>query len=77
MDRRIPIVTRSGTAVCGRADIPADFAYAAAKALDEQQRLFASSNKTFSHNRYTVARTFSVPPHPGAERYYRERGYLE
>jgi len=77
VDRRIPTVTRSGTVVYGRADMPDDFAYAVAKALDEQQGLFAWSNNTFSYNRYTVGKAFGVPLHPGAERYYRERDYLE
>lgn len=77
VDRRIPTVARSGTVVYGRADMPADFAYAVARALDEQQGLFAWSNNTFSYNRHTVGRAFGVPLHPGAERYYRERGYLE
>lgn len=76
VERRIPTVTRTGTVVYGRADMPADFAYAVAKALDEQQGLLAWSNNTFSYNRHTVAKAFAVPLHPGAERYYRERGYI-
>ena len=36
--------------------MPDDFAYAVAKALDEQQDLFQWSNNTFSYNRYSVAR---------------------
>ena len=57
--------------------MPADFAYAVAGALDEQQGLFAWSHDTFPYNRHTVGRAFGVPLHPGAKRYYRERGYLE
>jgi TRAP transporter TAXI family solute receptor len=77
VDRTIPTVARSGTVVYTRADVPDDFAYVVAKALDEQQGLFAWSNNTFSYNRYTVGQAFGVPLHPGAERYYRERGYVE
>jgi uncharacterized protein len=76
VERRIPTVARSGTAVYTRADVPESFTYTVAKALDEQQGLFAWSNNTFSYNRYTVAKALGVPLHPGAERYYRERGYL-
>jgi TRAP-type uncharacterized transport system substrate-binding protein len=36
VDRRIPTIVRDGTAVCGRTDMPDDFAYTLAKALDEQ-----------------------------------------
>jgi uncharacterized protein len=77
IDRTIPTVARTGTVVYGRADMPADFAYAVAKALDEQQDLFQWSNNTFSYNRYRVGKAFGVPLHPGAERYYRERGYIK
>jgi TRAP transporter TAXI family solute receptor len=75
IERTIPTVARSGTVVYGRADMPDDFAYAVARALDEQQGLFAWSNNTFSYNRHTVGKAFGVPLHPGAARYYREKGY--
>jgi uncharacterized protein len=77
VDRIIPTVARTGTVIYGRSDMPDDFAYAVAKALDEQQDLFQWSNNTFSYNRYRVAKAFGVPLHPGAERYYRERGYIK
>ncbi len=77
VDRTIPTVARSGTVVYGRADMPDDFAYVVAKALDEQQDLFAWSNNTFSYNRFRVGKAFGVPLHPGAARYYREKGYVE
>jgi TRAP transporter TAXI family solute receptor len=77
VDRTIPTVARTGTVIYGRADMPEDFAYAVAKALDEQQDLFQWSNNTFSYNRFRVAKAFSVPLHPGAERYYREKGYMK
>jgi hypothetical protein len=76
IDRTIPTVARSGTVVYGRADVPDEFAYAVAKALDEQQDLFAWSNNTFSYNRFRVGKAFGVPLHPGAARYYREKGYI-
>jgi len=75
--RTIPTVGRSGTVVYGRADMPDGFAYAVARALDEHQDLLAWSNNTFSYNRYSVGKAFGVPLHPGAARYYRERGYIQ
>ena len=72
----IHTVARTGTAVYGRTDMPDDFAYLVAKALDEQQDLFQWTVGTYSYNRYRVAKAGDVPLHPGAERYYRERGYL-
>jgi hypothetical protein len=72
----IHTVARTGTAIYGRADMPEDFAYLVARALDEQQDLFEWSMGNFSYNRYRVAKVGDVPLHPGAARYYRERGYL-
>jgi uncharacterized protein len=72
----IHTVARSGTAIYGRADMPASFAYLLAKALDEQQDLFEWTTGNYSYNRYRVAKVGDVPLHPGASRYYRERGYL-
>ena len=72
----IHTVARTGTAIYGRADMPASFAYLVAKALDEQQDLFQWTVGNYSYNRTRVAKAGDVPLHPGAARYYRERGYL-
>ena len=59
--------------------MPDDFAYTLAKALDEHQDLFqwANSGMNFSYNWRTVWKAFDVPLHPGAAKYYRERGYMK
>lgn len=75
--RRIPTIARDGTVVFGRADMPDDFAYAVAKALDQRQGLLHWSHMSFSYNPQTVATLGQVPLHPGAARYYKERGYLK
>ncbi len=75
-DAPIHTVARTGTAVYGRADMPASFAYLVAKALDEQQDLFEWTLGQYSYNRTRVAKVGDVPLHPGAAKYYRERGYL-
>ncbi len=75
-DAPIHTVARTGTAIYGRVDMPASFAYLVAKALDEQQDLFEWTVGQYSYNRYRVAKAGDVPLHPGAARYYRERGYL-
>jgi uncharacterized protein len=56
--------------------MPASFAYLVAKALDEQQDLFEWTVGNYSYNRTRVAKAGDVPLHPGAAKYYRERGYL-
>ena len=77
VDRRIESVGRSGQAIFGRADMPDDFAYAVAKAMDEQQGLLKWALRPFSYNVHTVWKNGPVKLHPGAERYYREVGYLK
>jgi hypothetical protein len=77
IDHAIRTVARTGHSVYGRADMPDDFAYAVAKAMDEQQELLQWSHLNFSYNVHTVWKAFGVPLHPGAARYYKERGYLK
>ena len=75
--RRIPTVARDGTAVYGRDDMPDAFAYDVAKALDEQKGELQWSDMPFSYNPQNVWKNYDVPLHPGAAKYYRERGYMK
>ena len=75
--RRIPTVAREGTAIYARADLPDDFAYGVARALDERQALFRWSHIPFSYDPATVWKLGDVPLHPGAARYYKKRGYMK
>jgi TRAP transporter TAXI family solute receptor len=77
VDRPIKTVTSTGDAVYGRTDMPDDLAYAVAKAMDEHQDKLQWSNVNLSYNMHTVWRAFGVPLHPGAARYYKERGYRQ
>jgi TRAP transporter TAXI family solute receptor len=76
-DTPIPTVGLSGTSVYGRDDLPEGFVYDVAKALDERRDLIRWTNQPFSYDPMTVADGNSVPLHPGAAKYYRERGYLK
>jgi hypothetical protein len=75
--RPIPTVVRTGTVIYGRADMPDEFAYLVAKAMDEQQELLQWKHLNFSYNIHNVWKAYEVPLHPGAARYYRERGYVK
>ena len=75
--RPIPTVVRTGTVVYGRDDMPEDFAYMVAKAMDEQQELLQWKHLNFSYNVHNVWKAHDVPLHPGAARYYKERGYMK
>jgi len=77
IERPIPTVVRTGTVIYGRADMPDDFAYVVAKALDEQQQLLQWRHLNFSYNVHTVWNGFEVPLHRGAARYYKEKGYMK
>ena len=76
-NRSIPSVAKSGTVVYGRTDMPEDFAYTLAKALDEHQDLLQWTHMNWFYNRRTVWKAYGVPLHPGAEKYYREVGYMK
>jgi len=73
----IRTLVRSGTVIYTRADIPDDFAYAVAKAIDEQQDQLQWSHLQFSYNVHNVWKANEVPLHPGAARYYKGMGYMK
>ena len=77
VDRPIPTVARTGTVIYGRTDMSDEFAYTLAKAMDEHQDLLQWTHMNFSYNWHTVWKAFDVPLHPGAARYYKERGYMK
>jgi TRAP transporter TAXI family solute receptor len=77
VERPIPTLVRTGTVIYGRADMPEDFAYTVAKALDEQQKLLQWSQLNFSYNIHTVWKADEVPLHPGAARYYKEQRFMK
>ena len=77
VDHPIHTVGRSGHAVYGRADMPDAFAYTLAKAIDESHERLQWLNRAYRYDTRTVWKNGNVPLHPGAERYYREAGYLK
>jgi len=77
VDRPIQTVARSGEAVFARSDTPEQAAYDIAKAIDEHRSALRWYIRPYSYQPRTVTKNFSVPLHPGAERYYREKGYIQ
>ena len=57
--------------------MPDQFAYDVARALDESKHSLIFSILHFSYDPDLVWKAKDVPLHPGAERYYREKGYLK
>jgi TRAP-type uncharacterized transport system substrate-binding protein len=77
VDRPIPTVMRPNHFIYVRDDAPDSFAYAVAKALDEQRHLFREQAEAWYYDPATVAISPVIPLHPGALKYYRERGYIK
>jgi TRAP-type uncharacterized transport system substrate-binding protein len=75
VDEDIPSVERFPQVIYSREDVPADFIYEVARALDRGRQLFRQTHLPYSYDPQTVARARLVPLHPGAEQYYRETGY--
>jgi TRAP-type uncharacterized transport system substrate-binding protein len=72
----IPSVQRLPTVYYTRDDVDESFIYEVTRALDEGRHLFRQTHMPYSYDPKFVARPRTVPLHPGAERYYREVGYL-
>ena len=77
VDRRIPSVMRPNHFIYTRDDAPDDFAYTVAKALEEHRQLFQVQLEPWYWDAQTVAVSKVIPLHPGALKYYRERGYVK
>jgi TRAP transporter TAXI family solute receptor len=77
LDHRIATVMRPNHFIYTRDDAPDDFAYTVAKALDEHRQLFQYQVEPWYYDPQSVADSKVVPIHPGAMKYYRERGYVK
>jgi TRAP-type uncharacterized transport system substrate-binding protein len=76
VDRPIPTVMRPNHFIYVRDEAPDSFAYDVAKALDEHRDLFQVQLEPWYYDPRTVAVSQVIPLHPGAIKYYRERGYM-
>jgi TRAP-type uncharacterized transport system substrate-binding protein len=77
VDHPIPTVGTSARVVYGLDTMPADFTHTIAQALDERHDLMRLVHMPLSYDPHTVTQLPPVPLHSGAERYYREAGYLK
>jgi TRAP-type uncharacterized transport system substrate-binding protein len=77
VNRRIKTLGRSGEAIFARDDTPEQAAYGLAKAIDENHGALKWFIRVYTYDPKTVWQNFGVPLHPGAEKYYREVGYLK
>ena len=77
VERPIPTIVRNGTVIYTRADVPDNFAYDVARAMDQHQDELQWTNQNFSYNVHNVWKACDVPLHPGAARYYKAAGYMK
>lgn len=77
VNRRFKTLGRSGEAIFARDDIPAQAAYDLAKAIDANHGALKWFIRVYTYDPKTVWQNFGVPLHPGAEKYYREAGYIK
>jgi uncharacterized protein len=81
VDRDVPGIDFSGWLFFCRQDMDEELAYYAIQAIDEQQRQInewfdaPTSGMTEHVDMRKLARDLPLPLHPGAEAYYREKGY--
>ena len=76
VDRRIKTLGRSGESIFARDDASEQVAYDLAKAIDENHGALKWFIRVYTYDPKTVWQNFGVPLHPGAEKYYREVGYI-
>jgi uncharacterized protein len=77
VNRRIKTLGRSGESVFSRDDTPEQAAYDIARAIDENHGKLKWYIRVYTYDPKTVWQNFGVPLHPGAEKYYREAGYIK
>jgi TRAP-type uncharacterized transport system substrate-binding protein len=77
VDKPVPTVERIGHLIYGRDDMPEQYAYDLARALDRHKDLLQFMYIPIHYNSTMVTHTGAIPLHPGAARYYREVGYLK
>lgn len=81
MTSDVPTVDFSGWPMAVHADLPNDVAYAICEAIEKRRKLIPSDNFKPIAMKQLCANDgeapFNIPMHPGARRFYRERGYLK
>ena len=76
LDPPIRTVGRSGEVIFCRSDTPEQAAYDVAKAIDAHREALEWFIRPYSYDPRTVWKDVDVPLSAGAERYYREQGYI-
>jgi TRAP-type uncharacterized transport system substrate-binding protein len=76
LDQPVPTFVMADHTVSTHASLSDDTAYAIVKALDDHPECLQQVHANFAFNPRIAWKDLGIPIHPGAEAYYRERGYL-
>ncbi|HTX17027.1 MAG TPA: TAXI family TRAP transporter solute-binding subunit [Bacteroidota bacterium] len=77
LNRTIKTLGRSGESIFARDDTPEQAAYDLAKAIGDNHGALKWFIRIYTYDPRTVTQNFGVPLHAGAEKYYREVGYIK
>lgn len=77
VNRQIRTLGRSGESVFARDDTPEQAAYDIAKAIDENHGALKWFIRVYTYDPKSVWQNYGVPLHSGAEKYYKEAGYMK
>src|SRR5262245_60291409 len=77
VDEDVPTFYFGGRVIYTSTHLDEEIAYITAKRLDEHYEYFLEAYMPFCYNPFRACRDTGAPLHPGAERYYRSRGYLK
>jgi TRAP-type uncharacterized transport system substrate-binding protein len=76
VEENIPTLYFPNFVIYSSIHLDEELAFLTAKSLDEHNEYFAERYVPFLYNPFRVCQDTGAPLHPGAERYYRSRGYL-
>jgi len=81
VEQDVPTIDFAGWLLFCREDFPQDYAYHVVRAIDQNQKMIesvfqAGQGLTGSIDPAELWKETEIPLHPGAERYYREKGYM-
>jgi TRAP-type uncharacterized transport system substrate-binding protein len=80
MDKDVATIDFSGWPMIVRADLPDDVAYAICESIEKRKEVIPTDNYKPLEMEQLCAddeeAPYDVPLHPGAERFYRDKGYL-
>ena len=77
LDKDTPTIVAKYHTITSHAHLSDEDAYEIVKAIDEHPDCLQEQHVPFAYDPYTAWDNLGVPIHPGAEAYFREKGYLK